>query len=100
MEPTFKVFTDHQNLMRDVLGLTLDQMYQWRLLLEEYGPKIGHIKGILNTIADAISQLEYDPSVNRTAEGHFMMKVKSSKCSQRQNCLKTMVPTRNRQQQT
>ncbi len=33
-----KVFTDHANLMRDALGLTLDRVYQWRLLLEEYGP--------------------------------------------------------------
>ncbi len=30
-----KVFTDHTNLMRDALGLTSDQVYQWRLLLEE-----------------------------------------------------------------
>jgi hypothetical protein len=37
------------------------------------------------TVADAISQLEYDPSVNQTAESYFMKKVKSSKCSQRQN---------------
>jgi hypothetical protein len=35
-----KVFTDHTNLMRDALGLTLDQVYRWRLLLEEYRPKI------------------------------------------------------------
>ncbi len=26
-----KVFTDHANLMRDALGLTLDRVYQWRL---------------------------------------------------------------------
>jgi hypothetical protein len=32
--------TDHANLIRDALGLTLDQVYQWRLLLEEYMPKI------------------------------------------------------------
>jgi hypothetical protein len=31
-----KVFTDHANLMRDALGLISDQVYQWRLLLEEY----------------------------------------------------------------
>ncbi len=28
------VFTDHTNLMRDALGLTLEQVYQWRVLLE------------------------------------------------------------------
>jgi hypothetical protein len=35
-----KVFTDHKNLMGDALDLTSDQVYQWRLLLEAYGPKI------------------------------------------------------------
>jgi hypothetical protein len=28
-----KVYTDHANLKRDALGLTLDCVYQWRLLL-------------------------------------------------------------------
>jgi hypothetical protein len=59
-----KVFNDHANLMRDALGLTLNQVYQWRLLLEEYGPKIVYIKGIHNTMADAVLWLEYDPSVD------------------------------------
>ena len=49
-----KVFTDPANLMRDALGLTSDRVYQWRLLLEEYGPEIVHIKGIHNTVADAV----------------------------------------------
>ena len=73
-----KVFTDHKNLMRDALGLTLDQVYRLRLLLEEYGPKIVYIKGIHNTITDAISRLEYDPSVNKTAEKYSMTKVKDN----------------------
>jgi hypothetical protein len=59
-----KVFTDHTNLMRDALGITSDQVYGWRLLLEEYRPNIVHIKGIHNTVADAVLQLEYDPSVD------------------------------------
>ncbi len=55
---------------------------RWRLLLEEYGPKIVYIKGIHNTVAHAISRLEYDPSVNQTAEIYFMTKVnKNSKSS-------------------
>jgi hypothetical protein len=49
-----KVLTDHANLMRDDLGLTSDRMYRWRLLLEEYGPKIVYIKGIHNTVTDAV----------------------------------------------
>jgi hypothetical protein len=53
-----KVFTDQTNLMRDALSLTSDQVYQWRLLLEEYRPKIAYIKGIHNTVADAVLQLE------------------------------------------
>ncbi len=84
---SIKVYTNHANLIRDALGMTLDCVYQWRLLLEEYGPKVVYIKGIHNTIADTISRLEYDPSVNRTAENYHMTKVKkrSSKHCQRQS---------------
>ncbi len=53
-----KVYTDHKNLIQDALGLTSDRVYRWRLLLKEYGPKIVHIKGIHNTVADAISRLD------------------------------------------
>jgi hypothetical protein len=76
---SIKVYTDLNNLIRDALGMISDRVYQWRLLLEEYGPKIVYIKGIHNTIADAISQLEYDPSVNQTAENYHSMKVRSFK---------------------
>jgi hypothetical protein len=78
-----KVFTDHANLMRDALSLTLDQVYQWRLLLEEYRPKIVYIKGIHNAVADAVLWLEYDPSVNQTAESFHMTKARNNS-SQRQ----------------
>ncbi len=90
---SIKVFTDHKSLMRDALGLTSDQVYQWRLLLEEYGPKIVYIKGTHNTVVDAISWLEYDPNINQTAESYFMTKVKSSKCSQRQNWMTVLKNT-------
>ncbi len=49
------VYMDHKNLIQEALGLTSDQVYRWRLLLEEYGPNIVHIKGIHNTVANAIS---------------------------------------------
>jgi hypothetical protein len=71
-----KVSTDHANLMRDALGLTLDRVYQLRLLLEEYGPKIIYFKGIHNTLAVAVSRLEYDPSINQTAESFHKTKVR------------------------
>jgi hypothetical protein len=48
-------------------------------MLEVNGPKFVYIKGIHNTIEDAISRLEYNPSVNQTAESNFMTKIKSSK---------------------
>jgi hypothetical protein len=72
-----KVSTDHANLMRDALGLTSDQVYQWRLLLEEYGPEIVYIKGIHNTVVNTVLRLEYVPSVNRTAESFHTMKVRN-----------------------
>ena len=59
-----KVYTDHKNLMRDALGFTCNRVYRWRLLLEEYNPEIVYIKGEDNTVADAISRLEYDPTKN------------------------------------
>ena len=56
-----KVFTDHTNLIQDAHGLTSDRVYWWRLLFEGFGPKIMHIKGIHNTVADAISRLDFGP---------------------------------------
>ena len=57
-----KVYTDHKNLMQEALGMTSDRVYRWRLLLEEYGPEIVYIKGIHNSVADAISRLDYNAS--------------------------------------
>jgi hypothetical protein len=52
---TIKVYTDHNNLTRDVLGLTSDRVYRWQLLLEEFAPEIVYKKGTHNLVADAIS---------------------------------------------
>jgi hypothetical protein len=49
-----KVFTGHANLMRDALGLTSDRVYQWRLLLEEYGPKIVYISVAMQSTPAAL----------------------------------------------
>jgi len=46
--------------MQYALGMTSDHVYHWRLLLEEYGPAIEHIKGEDNTVAGTISRLKYD----------------------------------------
>jgi hypothetical protein len=50
--------------MQEALDLTSDRVYCWRLLLEEYGPEITYIRGVDNTVADALSRLEYDPKKN------------------------------------
>ncbi len=77
-----KVNTDHKNLTRDALGLTSDRVYHWRLHLEEYAPKIVYIKGVHNTVADAILQLEYDPKLNTTNEyTHAMLGVEPEELS-------------------
>ncbi len=61
MGKRLKVFTDHKNQIQDAFGLTSDRVYQWRLLLEDFHPKIMHIKGIHHTVADAISRLDFGP---------------------------------------
>ena len=61
-----KVYPDHKNLIQDALGLTSDRVYRWRLLLEEFGPEIVYIKGIHNTVANAISRLDFSPCPSAT----------------------------------
>jgi hypothetical protein len=57
---TIKVYTDHKNLTQDALGLTSDRVYHWQLLLEEFA-----------TVADAISQLDYNPEVIPTSKFNY-----------------------------
>ncbi len=52
---TIKVYTNHKNLTQDALGLTSDRVYHWQLLLEEFAPETVYIKGMHNTVVDAIS---------------------------------------------
>ena len=68
------VYTDHKNLIQDALGLTSDRVYRWRLLLEKYGPKIVQIKGIYNTVPDAISRLDFSPVQDEKANWMMFMK--------------------------
>ena len=56
--------------MRDALGLTSDRVYQWRLILEEYGPEIVYIKGIENAMADANSRLDFTPTLPLKKKEH------------------------------
>jgi hypothetical protein len=70
------VYTDHKNLIQDALRLTSDRVYCWRLLLEEYGPEIIYIKGIHNTVADAISRLEMVPRNLKQEKQNWMIQTK------------------------
>jgi hypothetical protein len=70
-EQTIMVYTDHKNLTQDALALTSDRVYRWQFLLQEFAPEIVCIKGIHNTAADAISQLDYNPAVNLTCEFNY-----------------------------
>ncbi len=54
-----------------LLSLTSDRVYRWQLLLEEFAPKIVYIKGIHNSVADAISRLDYNLKVNLTSEFNY-----------------------------
>jgi len=73
------VYTDHKNLTRDGLVLTSDRVAHWQILLEENVPEIIYIKRIHNTVADAISWLEYNPKLNTTNEYNHATHVKSTK---------------------
>ena len=70
-----KVYTNHKNLTCNALGLTSDRVFHWWSLLEEYAPETIYIKGVHNTVADAISCLEYDPKMNTTNDySHFTIR--------------------------
>jgi hypothetical protein len=64
--------------------LTSDRVARWRILLEEYAHEIIYIKGIHNTVADAISQLDYDPKLNTTNEYNHATHVMSTKVESNQ----------------
>ena len=55
-----KVFTDHKNLKYENSTTTSQRAMRWRVLLEEFNPEIVYIKGVDNTVADAISRLDID----------------------------------------
>ena len=50
------VHTDHLNLLYS--KLPSQQMIRWRLLLEEYNPKVVHVKGANNDVTNTLSILD------------------------------------------
>ena len=53
-----KVFVDHKNLEYAKSTTTSQRAIQWRVLLEKFGQEIKYIKGVQNTVADAIRFLD------------------------------------------
>ena len=74
------VYMDHKNLMQDALGLTSDPVYRWRWILKEYGPEIIYIKGKHNTVADAISRLNYSPTLPLSKKEEHQCWMTITKC--------------------
>ena len=52
-----KVYSDHKNLVNSATLSQSQRVMRWRLILEEFGPEIIHIKGEDNIAADAISRI-------------------------------------------
>ena len=75
-----KKYIDHQNLERNAPYLTSNRVYRWRLLLKEYVPEIVYIMGIHNTVADAISCLEYAPIVNPDRHSILLQRMSEDSC--------------------
>ena len=70
------IYTDHKNLESDLAHLTSQMGLRWRLLIEEFGITIKYIKGEKNTVADALSRLDYTPTkgdISDTVEYVFAM---------------------------
>jgi hypothetical protein len=55
------VHTDHQHILYG--KMSTDRIIRWRLLIEENGPAFCHIKGEKNIVADALSRMEADFSI-------------------------------------
>ncbi len=68
---TIKVYTDHKKLTCDTLGLTSDRVYRWQLLLEKFAPEIVYMKGIHNSVTDAISWLDYNLEVDPASKSNY-----------------------------
>ena len=60
------VHTDHLNLLYKKLASA--RLIRLQMLLEEFGPKVEHIKGEKNVIADALSHLDLSPKQHDTID--------------------------------
>ena len=67
------VHTDHLNLL--YRKLASNRLIRWRMILEEYGPEVVHVKGVHNVVSDAMSRLD----MQEKPEDDFTENVKETK---------------------
>ena len=53
-----RVYTDHKNLIYKTHNSS--RVMRWRLLIEEFGPKLNYLPGEKNVVADCLSKLDFD----------------------------------------
>lgn len=58
-----EVHTDHKNLT--CRNFNTERVMRWRLVLEEYGPEILYVKGEDNVVADALSRLPLENTLEQ-----------------------------------
>jgi len=61
---TINIYTDHKNLESNFSNMTSQRSMRWRMLIEEFGPNINYIKGSTNTVADALSRLNFSGNIS------------------------------------
>jgi len=83
------IYTDHKNLESDVANMTTQRLLRWRLLLEEYNIKMKYIKGITNTVSDALSRLDFTPLKEASLQMEYMFAAKTLSQYQQNTSLDT-----------
>lgn len=66
------VYTDHLNWTYDKL-IQNSRVMRWRLLIQEYAPTLHYIKGGKNVVADALSRLMFEDTVDNDDDGFAMV---------------------------
>ena len=88
------VYTDHENLTYK--NFNTNRVMRWRLLLEEYGPKLIYLKGEKNVVADALSRLPLENNNNEffTDNTYENIKISNSELLNSENDMRENFPLR------